>query len=82
MSQSLDAGARHAETRFELTRATPLKLSVYDVRGRLRVTLWDGPATRGTHAVRWDASGLEPGVYFLRLLAEPSGLLERFVVLR
>jgi hypothetical protein len=82
MSQSLDAGAHQAETRFELTRATPLKLSVYDVRGSTRATLWDGPATRGTHAVRWDASGLEPGVYFLRLLAEPSGLLLRFVVLR
>jgi hypothetical protein len=82
ISQSLDAGAHHAETRFELTRASPLKLSVYDVRGRLRATLWDGPASRGTHVVRWDASELEPGIYFLRLLAEPNGLLERFVVLR
>jgi hypothetical protein len=82
MSQRLDARAHHAETMFELTHATPLKLSVYDVRGSARATLWDGPASRGTHVVRWDASGLEPGIYFLRLLAEPTGLLERFVVIR
>jgi hypothetical protein len=82
MSQTLDARAHHAGTLFELTRATRLQLSVYDVRGRVRATLWDGPASRGTHVVRWDASGLEPGAYILRLLAEPGGLLERFVVLR
>ena len=82
MTQSLDAGARQAETTIELTRATPLRLSVFDVRGRIRATLWNGPAGRGAHVIRWDASGLEPGVYFLRLLAEPTGLLQRFVVLR
>ena len=82
MSQQLDAVARHAETTFELTRATPLHLVVYDVRGRKRETLWEGPAERGVHIVRWDAGGLEPGVYFLRLTAEPNGLLERFIVLR
>ncbi len=82
MSQLLDARARNAQTTIELPHATPLHLAVYDVRGRLRATLWDGPAQRGTHVVRWDASGLEPGVYFLRLIAEPTGILERFVVFR
>jgi len=82
MSQQLDARARHAETTIELPQATPLDLSVYDVRGRLRARLWEGPAPRGTHVVRWDASGLEPGVYFLRLIARPTGILERFVVIR
>jgi hypothetical protein len=82
MSQQLDARARRAETTIELPHATPLELTVYDVRGRLRATLWGGPAERGTHVVRWDASGLEPGVYFLRLVARPTGILERFVVVR
>ena len=58
------------------------ELVVYDVRGRVRATLWDGPAGRGTHIVRWDTGALEPGVYFLRLVAEPTGILERFIVVR
>ena len=82
MTQRLDAGARHAETTIELTRASPLKLTVYDVRGRVRATLWDGPAGRRTHVVRGDAGALEPGVYFLRLVAEPTGIQERFVLVR
>jgi hypothetical protein len=82
MSQELDARAHGAETSFELTHASRMALVVFDVRGRRRVTLWDGPAERGVHVVRWDASALEPGVYFLRLTADPSGLLQRFVVVR
>ena len=82
MRQSLGAGAHDAETTFELTHAMPLTLSVFDARGRLRVTLWNGPGERGTHLIRWDASTLEPGVYFLRLRGQPDGLLQRFVVLR
>lgn len=82
MTQVLDAGAHHAETTLELNHASPLKLVVYDVRGRVRATLWDGPAERGTHIVRWDPGGLEPGMYFLRLVAEPTGILNRFIVVR
>jgi len=82
LTQHLDHAARGAETTVELTRSTRMSLVVYDVRGRVRERLWDGPAARGVHLVRWDASALEPGVYFLRLLVEPAGRVLRFVVAR
>ncbi len=82
VSQHTDARARNAETTVELTRATTLHMVVYDIRGRVRAKLWDGPAAAGAHVVRWNATVLEPGVYLLRVLAEPHGTVLRFSVVR
>lgn len=81
-SQRLDAGARVAETHLEVGRSGRLTALVLDVRGRVRARPWDGPIERGGHVVRWDAGGLEPGVYFLRVTFESKGAVERFVVIR
>jgi hypothetical protein len=80
--QHPDARARTFETSVDLPRSGPLRMRVYDVRGRLRARLWDGPATRGGHVVRWDAASLEPGIYLLRVEAEPTGTVLRFPVVR
>ncbi len=82
VSQRTDARARGVETTVELTRATRLSMVVYDIRGRVRARLWEGPATTGAHVVRWNAASLEPGVYLLRVLAEPHGSVLRFSVVR
>jgi hypothetical protein len=49
-----------------------VRMSVYDVAGRLVSDLVDGPATAGEHTARWDGTdaGGKPvasGVYFVRL---------------
>jgi flagellar hook assembly protein FlgD len=63
--------------RFDLARATPVALRIYDVAGRQVATLVDEPRAAGAHAVRWDgrgASGAEmaSGIYFCRLEAGPA----------
>jgi hypothetical protein len=80
--QRVDARGRQVETTVEAPRAGPLRMRIYDVRGRLRVRLWDGAVARGAHVVRWDASALEPGVYLLRVEGEPTGTVVRFTLLR
>jgi hypothetical protein len=80
--QRMDGRARAVETLVEVPRAGPLRMRIYDVRGRLRMRLWDGPAARGAHVVRWDASALEPGLYLLRVEGEPTGTVVRFTLLR
>lgn len=80
--QRSDGHGHAMETSLELPRTGPLRVRVYDVRGRLRANLWDGPATRGEHVVRWDGSSLEPGVYLLRVEAEPTGTVLRFSIVR
>ncbi|MGQ0722870.1 MAG: FG-GAP-like repeat-containing protein [Candidatus Eiseniibacteriota bacterium] len=53
--------------RFTLPERADVKLSVYDVSGRLVVRLVDEPRVPGIHDVRWDARGAASGIYFVRL---------------
>jgi hypothetical protein len=59
---------------FELEAAAPVRLGVYDVRGRLVRLLAEGPFAAGRHQVRWDGHdgagrALAAGVYLCRLEA-------------
>jgi hypothetical protein len=63
-----------AEIRFTLARPTRVRLSVYDVAGRLVRRLVDEPREAGQHAETWDGRGaggqpVPSGVYFTRLVA-------------
>jgi hypothetical protein len=57
---------------FEVAADGPVRLQVYDLKGRLIATLVDGPVTAGVHEAVWmgrDAAGRElpSGVYLCRL---------------
>ena len=58
--------------RFDLPTAQQVKLEVFDVNGRRRVLLEEGPRTAGTHQLVWDGRDghgdpIESGVYWMRL---------------
>ncbi len=84
---SSSLGANGATVRFALTRTAPVRLRVYDVRGRVVRTLVDDPyAPRGNHTVTWDgcvASGATApsGVYEVLLTAESTDARTARVVL-
>jgi len=42
-------------------------LQIYDVTGTLIATLMDDKPDQGTNEIRWDGTGLKPGVYYIRL---------------
>jgi hypothetical protein len=52
---------------FSLAEAGNVSLNVYDITGRLVVTLVDGQMDAGQHVVVWDASNVSSGVYFYKL---------------
>jgi len=52
---------------FSLAEAGNVSLNVYDITGRLVVTLVDGQMDAGQHVVAWDASSVSSGVYFYKL---------------
>ncbi len=68
--------ARQTRVNFELSRASRVRLGVYDVSGRLRRTLLARPiAMPGSYSLQWDGrddagSGVAAGVYFYRLQTE------------
>jgi hypothetical protein len=73
--------------RYELRRAGPVELVIFDVRGHAIRTLVRGPRDSGHHAVRWDgrdANGREvaSGVYRIRLLADRHSDSEWLVLVR
>ena len=58
--------------RYSVAKAGPVRLAVYDVRGRLVATLVDGSVAVGEHRVSWDGrttvgTTAASGVYFYRL---------------
>ncbi|MDZ7261183.1 MAG: glycosyl hydrolase family 18 protein, partial [candidate division KSB1 bacterium] len=59
----------HATTTIEyyLERDLPVKLSVYDVTGRLVEVLQNSLARKGKNTITWKASGHASGLYFYKL---------------
>lgn len=68
--------------RFDLPAAGGATLDVVDALGRRVATLADGTFAAGTHAARWDARGLAPGVYVARLRTGEGVRTARLVVAR
>ncbi len=67
---------------FTLRRSTPVNLAIHDVLGRVARTVIDNAAYRpGDHRVRFDATGLVPGVYFCRFRTREHNIV-RMLVLR
>jgi hypothetical protein len=73
--------------RFELAAASPVRISIYDVRGRRVTVLADAHHGAGIHEVRWngnDARGapVASGVYFVSLQAGAFRETRKVVVVR
>ncbi|MCA9754111.1 MAG: T9SS type A sorting domain-containing protein [Gemmatimonadetes bacterium] len=68
---------------FSLERSSPISLDLYDVSGRRLRTIVDRETREaGSHAIRFDGSGLQSGVYFLRLTADRGEARRKLVVAR
>ncbi len=57
---------------YELESSGQVRLEVYNVQGQLLSTLVKETQSAGEHRIRWDASGLSSGLYFVRLAFENS----------
>lgn len=72
--------------RYLLPSAGHVKLSVYDVTGRLVTTLVDGTIPEGEHLVTWNgtagSSGASSGVYFYRLDYDRESITKKMILLR
>jgi hypothetical protein len=65
----------------------PLRITMYDARGRRVRTLWDGPAGRAAQVVAWDGNdqgglALPAGVYYYRLDSRRGREQGRIVLVR
>ncbi len=67
---------------FTLVTAASIKLSVFDVQGRLVETLIDGRMEAGSHSVFFDATPLASGTYFYMLHTPGFVDTKRMVLLK
>ncbi|MCK4413843.1 MAG: SUMF1/EgtB/PvdO family nonheme iron enzyme [Candidatus Eisenbacteria sp.] len=75
-----------AEIAFGLPRAGRVRLTVYDVGGRMVRTLATGEWPGGMHAVRWDRRDdqgelVGTGIYFFRLETAAKTIVRKMIVL-
>ena len=67
---------------FELDRAVPVTLTVYDVLGRKVETLVDATLSSGPHAYTWNAQNASSGVYLYRLTTPTQTLTRQMMLFR
>lgn len=74
----------NAETRlsYSLPHATRIRLSVYDVTGRLTRVLDEGRREAGNHEITFHAAGLPSGMYLLRLESEAFSAAQKLLLLK
>lgn len=68
--------------RFRLSTEGPVRLRVFDVRGRLVTTLVEGTRGIGEHVATLRTASMAPGVYLVRLEAGEDVTTRRITVVR
>ena len=62
-----------AHISYTLPKAGPVDCTVYDGAGRQVAVLAHGLQSAGRQSLAWDASGVQPGVYLVRLEGAAGG---------
>ena len=68
--------------RFELARASDVRLSVVDALGREVAVLTSGRQPEGSHEVTWTPTDPTPGLYLIRLQTKQGVTTRQLVVAR
>ncbi len=79
--------SRSTALRFTLAAAGPVRIAVYDVRGREVAVLADARYDAGEHGLAWDGTGrsggpLGPGLYFAVFRAGDQRAVSKMVLLK
>ncbi len=67
---------------YQVAETVHVRLSVYDLLGREIAVLQDGERRAGAHEAWFDASGLSPGVYFVRMETLATTVTRPVMVMR
>ena len=68
--------------KFLLPRASTIRVSIYDVSGKLVNELTNGTLSAGNHSIVFDASTLATGVYFCKLEFDGGSITRKMAYVR
>lgn len=70
------------QIKFSLSKATDVKLSVYNISGQKVAELVNGSKPAGVHAVEFDGNGLNSGVYYYTLEYGSKTLTRKMILIK
>ena len=68
--------------RFSLDKPSSVKVKIFDVSGRLVVTLLDKELPAGLNSLKWDAKNTSSGIFFMRFETENHQLVKKILLLK
>ena len=63
----INSGTRSVSISFSLSKQSEVKLQVFDMTGRCVATVANKIFKENSHEIIWDASRINPGIYFLSM---------------
>lgn len=70
------------EISFDLQKEGYINLTIYNSKGELVRTLFEGLKGQGMHTINFDASGLNSGIYFYKLTVEDNTITRKMLFLK
>ncbi len=67
---------------YSLKQEEPVSLEVYNIKGQLVETLFEGSKQAGDHTLEWDCHNVPSGVYFLKMKAGSEESIRKLILLR
>ncbi len=68
--------------RYALPEASPVKVEICDIRGRIIEILSSGTSRAGNHTAVWDGSGAGSGLYLVRLTTPGKTLSKKILLVK
>ncbi|MCB2207004.1 MAG: T9SS type A sorting domain-containing protein [Bacteroidetes bacterium] len=67
---------------LNLVQSVDVTIEIFDLTGRVLQTMSDGELTSGRHIFKWDATSIEPGLYFYSVRSGNEAFTRKLVLSR
>lgn len=70
------------QIKFDITKASKVKLEIYDIRGRIVETIFDVYLQAGKYNVDWEGKGNSSGAYYYKLSSDGVSKVNKMILLK
>lgn len=72
----------NAVINYQLDRSENISCAIYDATGSLITFLVNGQQAAGQHRLTWNTNGVQPGIYFCKLITTTTSATARVLIVR
>ena len=67
---------------YSINKASNIKITIYDVSGRMVEILESGYKNQGNYNLLWNASNKSSGIYYIQIQSDENVVTEKIVLLK